>query len=545
MKGVLELEVLRTRLVAVGVDPQLAAAVARDLAPRLRALRVVSDELLREVAPATSFLPMRGPSADAEPPGGPAHVEERGPILVPAGRPPASPGPLGAAAASAALRTGSATAVSLLDDALAVVERLNGSLRAFVLVDADGAHKQAVASDDRRRAGVVLGPCDGVIVAAKDVIDVSGLPTGAGSRLLAGAPPAADDAAAVARLRAAGAVMLGKTHTHEFALGGTGENPFLGDARNPWNPERITGGSSSGSAVAVATGMAHAALGTDAGGSVRGPAALCGVVGFKATFGRLSVEGVLPSAWSLDHLGTLTPRVADAALLFQVLADRLDDEPLQARTRVRVGVPRRYFFDFLAPGVVRRVEEAMGHLDSLGWERVDLDWPDRGLTEAADSVSWTINAAEAAAYHESWLATEPGTYGHDIRSRLELGRSVLATEYLRAQRLRRHVQRALTPVWSDVDLMLTPACPVTAFPHGTRTIAVGGASVPAAASLNRCYRIANLTGWPAVTVPCGVDEDGLPVGVQLMAPPWSDTCLLRAAEALEGVLRSRDAAAVS
>jgi Asp-tRNA(Asn)/Glu-tRNA(Gln) amidotransferase A subunit family amidase len=214
-------------------------------------------------------------------------------------------------------------------------------------VDADGALRQAAESDRRRREGGALGPLDGVIEAVKDVIDVAGMPTSAGSRVREGRGPEERDAPCVARLRSGGAILIGKTHTQEFALGGTGENSFLGHARNPHDPDRITGGSSSGSAIAVATGMAHAALGTDAGGSVRGPATLYGVTGFKPTYGSIDLAGVLPSGWSLDALGVLAPGAGDIPTLFSALTGVPDrwDSPASA---VRVGIPGRYFAECLS-----------------------------------------------------------------------------------------------------------------------------------------------------------------------------------------------------
>ena len=537
MSGRLDRASLHARLVAIGLGSDRAAEVAAALEPRLRALWAGQDPSHSLTAPATSFSPMTVPSPQprfgqdlvrraASPPSAQRGAHRANPFR-----------PVGAAEASTGLANGSATSVSLLEAALEVVARTNPTLRAFVNVDEDTARTQAAASDGRRRRRAQIGRADGIALAVKDVIDVRGFPTTAGSRVLANQPPARRDAEAVARLRAAGVVVLGKTHTHEFALGGTGENGFLGNACNPWDPSCVTGGSSSGSAVAVATGMAHAALGTDAGGSVRGPAALCGVVGFKPTFGLVSLDGAVPSGWSLDHLGTLSPRVADARLLLGIMTDRLGNARVPSTRPLRVGVPRRFFFDLLAPDVAGAIEGVIDRIGSLGWEREELDWPDRALAEAADSASWTINAAEAAAYHDPWLDADGDAYGDDVRARLELGMGLLASEYLRAQRLRRHVQEALSPVWSSVDLLLTPACPVTAFRHGQVTVEVGGGSVPAATTLNRCFRIANMTGWPAITIPCGFGDDGLPIGVQLLAPPMYDDLLLDAAEALEGTLQ--------
>jgi aspartyl-tRNA(Asn)/glutamyl-tRNA(Gln) amidotransferase subunit A len=441
---------------------------------------------------------------------------------------------LGAATAARGLADGTLAPLDVLGEALRAIDRLDHDLHAFITVDREGAHRQAAASQRRQAAGSRLGPLDGVVVAVKDVIDVAGLPTtaGAGAWFHREIVPVAD-AEAVRRLRHQGAVLIGKTHTHEFALGGTGENPHHGDARNPWNPTRITGGSSSGSAIAAATGMAHAALGTDAGGSVRGPAALCGVVGLKPSHGLVPLTGCIPSGWSLDHVGTLTPAVADATLLLEAITGR-SLTYAQAR-HARFGVPRHYFFDHLATDVDRVVNATLERLRGFGYELQSVDWPDAALARTADAVSWTINSAEAAAFHEPWISVRPERYGDDIRARLELGRGLLASEYLRAQRVRTLLARELIRVFDEIDVIVTPACPVTAFPHGTETVDLGGAELPVAA-LNRTFRIANLTGWPAVSIPCGSGDDGLPVAVQLLAAHGDDARLLAVAADVEAML---------
>lgn len=454
---------------------------------------------------------------------------------MPTAERPAAYRPLGAAQAAAELAAGAVTAVELVERALDAVAAFDSQLNAFITVDAEGAVEQAAASDARRRAGTGRGPLDGVIVAVKDVIHVAGLPTTAGSRTRQAAGAEARDAATVARLRAAGAVIIGKTHTHEFALGGTGENEFFGNAHNPYRRGHISGGSSSGSAVAVAAGMAHAALGSDTGGSIRSPAALCGVVGMKPTIHSLSLEGALPSGWTLDSLGWLTPRVADTALLHRLF------EPRRVRPweRPRVGVAGRYFAELLSGPVEELWGRALERLREAGFELVELEgWPDAELVTAADAVSWTINSAEAAAFHEETLEREPDSLGGDIRERLELGRALTATEYLRAQRLRRYVQEQLDPVWERVDALITPANVTTAFPHGTTELQLAGRNVPAAGSLGRSFRIANLTGWPALSVPSGMARDGLPAGVQLMAGRGADLPLLALAGEVEALLRS-------
>jgi aspartyl-tRNA(Asn)/glutamyl-tRNA(Gln) amidotransferase subunit A len=456
----------------------------------------------------------------------------------------AAPGPAASLArVRAAYADGSASPVDLLDQALGTIERLNDHLNAFVSVDAEGARAAALASAERWAKGLPRGPVDGCTVALKDVFDVAGTATAAGSVILADRIAAAD-AAVVARLRAAGAVIVGKTHSHELALGGTGENPHLGDARNPWNPERISGGSSSGSAIAVATGMSMLALGTDTGGSVRGPAALCGVVGFKPTYGLIPTDGVLPSGWSLDHVGTLTGTAADARELLGVCGNGDEQDDLTnapAPERARLILPGHYFFEHLSGEVEAVLTGAIERLRDGGWLLPETDWPPRDTMTTADAVSWTLNSAEAAAFHESNLASQPDRFGTDVRARLELGLGLTATEYLRAQRLRRLLQLQMRDVFRRGDAILTPACVVTAFPHGAVTVDVGGTDFPAAGVLGRCFRIANLLGWPAVTVPCGLAADGLPVALQLLGPPRRDHWLLMVADRLHATLTGTEA----
>ena len=434
---------------------------------------------------------------------------------------------------------GSLTATELLRDALNRIDRHERALNAFITVDSEGARTQAEESDARRSIGRVRGPLDGCVIALKESIDVRGLSASEGSKVLRGRK-AAIDAPVVSRLRQAGAVLIGKTHMHEFGLGATGENPHIGDSRNPWNRHRVSGGSSSGSAIAVAAGFAQAALGTDGGGSVRGPAAFCGVVGFKPTHGRIEVAGSGSVCGTLSDVGTLTVTVRDAALLLDAcVASRFSgasEHVLSSPSRPRIVVPEGYFFHHLAPDVARVLAASTAALPDLGWDVTRMEWPDTELALTADAVGWTLLSAEAAASHEDWLLTQPDDYGPDVRNRLELGRGLLATEYLRAQRLRRMLQVEFGRVFAEADIVITPACPTTAFSHGTATLDLGGGSLPAANAVNRCLRIANLLGWPAITVPCGLGDDGLPVAVQLMAAPGDDVRLLQAAQEFESML---------
>lgn len=402
------------------------------------------------------------------------------------------------------------------------IEARNPDLNAFVAVMAEEALEQAHQAPP--------GPLQGVPVALKDMYHVQGWPTRAGSRLLAGAPPAAADAALVARLRAAGAILLGKTATHEFAYGCTTDSPFCGPTRNPADPGRSPGGSSGGSAAAVAAGMAPLALGTDTAGSVRVPAACCGVAGLKPTYGALSTEGILPLCWSLDHPGTLTRTVGDAALLLAVLGGRAvpagRPESLQG---LRVGVPVAWTDTPMDPEVRLAFNRSLQALEAQGALVVEVTLPPLDLCHF---VSRVLTLAEAGAYHAAYL-NRLDEYGPDVRSRVDLGQHVAARDYLLAQRLRAQVCRQVTGTMAQVHLLATPAQPVPAPLIGQRTVTYpGGQSEPVADALLRFAAPFNVTGQPAVSIPADRTAAGLPVGLQLAGAPHAEALLLQVATVL-------------
>ncbi|HEX8969759.1 MAG TPA: amidase, partial [Chloroflexota bacterium] len=360
------------------------------------------------------------------------------------------------------------------------IERYDQRLRAFISVDAERALEGARAAD----SGAASGALHGVPVAIKDNIATRDLRTTAGSRVLADWVPD-HDAPVVRRLRAAGAILLGKTNLHEFAYGGTCTNVEFGAVRNPWNTEHVPGGSSGGSGAAVAAGLCAAALGTDTAGSVRLPACQCGVVGLKPTYGRISIEGVVPLAWSLDHVGPLTRTVADARLLLDVLSDPNRAAPPAGSRRqadagthsprgingLRLGVPRGYFFEGLQPDVAAAVEAALDVLRDLGASIVDVDWPDAHLS---NSATWTIILAEASAYHRKWFRTRPEAYSAQTRAHLETAEGLSAADYVQAQRVRSVLQRQVGDVLSQVDALITPSLAITAPRIGQTLVEVGG-----------------------------------------------------------------------
>lgn len=412
------------------------------------------------------------------------------------------------------LRTGRVRASQLVDACLAAIDRRNAEVNAFITITAESALADASAADRDAAAGRTRGPLHGIPISIKDLIDVAGVPTTAASRVRAG-HRAARDAPSVARLREAGAVFVGKTNLHEFAFGTTCEDSAFGPARNPVDPSRSPGGSSGGSAAAVATGMSIASLGTDTGGSIRIPAAACGVVGLKPRFGEISCDGVVPLGCTLDHVGPLCRSVLDAAVLYDVLRGepRSADAWRPAGGPLRLGVPRRYFMDRLDEDVRGSFEAALDRVRRAGHRTVDLEVPHAALSA---TVYLHTVLPEAAAYHASMLERQPDDYTPAVRLRLEMGRYVLAEDYVRAMggrhRLRSEVDAALT----ECDALALPTLPIPAPPLGAESVPMGGQREPVRAAMLRLTQLFNLTGHPAISIPMGITRDRLPTGLQLV-----------------------------
>ncbi|MFH2104478.1 MAG: amidase [Chloroflexota bacterium] len=385
---------------------------------------------------------------------------------------------------------------------------------------------------------------DGIPLAVKDLIDVAGLPTTAGSPGFFGSEPANRDSLVVERIKMAGGVIIGKTHTHEIALGVTGINPHFAPTRNPRALDRIPGGSSSGSAAAVAAGMCLGALGTDTGGSIRIPAALCGVVGLKPTYGRVSTRGVLPLSWYLDHVGPITHTVRDAAILLGVLAghDPQDlmsvDTPLEDYLSSINGGIRGWnialavgdYFEDIHPDVGKAYIQTEAAIEALGARisRMDMSW----LEQAVQATVLMITA-DAAAYHRERLEESPEVFGVDVRKRLEMGRSYSVTEYVLARRIKAELTHKMKGFFTEFDLLVTPTVPVPA------PLIEGTDSLAQARLLNRFTTPFNLTGLPALSIPCGITPEGLPIGLQLVGGAWQEAKILRAGHTLENTLGVR------
>ncbi len=435
---------------------------------------------------------------------------------------------------SAGYRARKLSPVEVTRALLARVEKLDGALHAFVTLTPERALADARAAEDALGRGDTR-PLLGVPVAHKDIYLTRGIRTTGGSALLADWVPD-EDATCVRRWHEAGTLMLGKLITHEFAFGLQFPGHRFPHARNPWNLEHIPGGSSSGSGAALAAGLVHGATGSDTGGSIRGPASFCGIVGLKPTYGRCSRAGVLSLSWTLDHTGPMARTVEDCALLLQALAGHDAADPASSRAPVddyvsgldggvrglRIGVPRNYFFEGADPEVERAFEAALGTLRALGAEVRDVQLPSLAATHSF----LLIMLAEAWAYHERDLREHPELYGDVLRERLLGGALVTGGEYMQAQRIRSEICAEMAAVMKGVDLLATPTSPKPATPYAVATDPEFGfprSNMPPF----------NITGQPALALPCGFSSTGLPLSLQLAGRPFEEALVLRAGHAYQ------------
>lgn len=436
--------------------------------------------------------------------------------------------------------------VELTEAYLDRIDQVNDRFRIYITVNHDQARTAARSAEEEIKQGMYRGPLHGIPYTCKDIFLTQNIRTTGGSRVLENWIPE-KDAAVIERLKVAGSILLGKANLHEFCDGATGVNPHYGTVLNPWDTSRITGGSSSGSAAAVSFGLAATAVGSDTGGSSRIPAALCGVVGFKPTYGRISCYGLIPYSWSLDHVGLLTRTVADMALFLEAVAGYDPRDPASANVAVpsyvrelsdnvsglRVGVPREFYFDYVDQEIVDAVRGVLKSLEVLGAKIIEVEFPPM---KHSRTVSHLIQLPEILSYHSRYLPKKAHLYGADFRSSLARGQFILAEHYLRAKRMLVYYRRQMADVLKSIDVIVTPTCPIVAPAIGTMKVTTEGKIEPVGTALARLTNFFNMTANPALSLPCGLHSLGLPMGVQLIGGCFDETTLLRVAHTLESHL---------
>ena len=443
--------------------------------------------------------------------------------------------------ASELIRRRKISPVELTRAYVARIERLNPALNAFITVTAESALTEARAAEADAQRGTWRGPLHGIPIALKDLFDTSGVRTTAGSAVFKDRVPS-QDADVVRRLKAAGAVLVGKTNMHEFAFGGSSLVTNFGGVRNPWDRARIAGGSSGGSASAVAAGLCCGALGSDTAGSIRQPAAYCGLVGLKPTYGLVSTRGVIPLSWSLDHVGPMTRTVADAAVILQAIAGydaaevtsvRMDVPNYTAAlgrrtTSLRLAVARDFFFDGLDPEIEAATSGAIAVLEKLTARVTDVAIPARGQEELRAAV----RIAEAYAYHADYIAKTPGLYQPETLARLGPGTDVGTAAYIRARQQLDLTRRTVGQVFATVDVIVTPTSPIVPPLIADFDRDRNGSADFLARNIRNTSPF-NVYGWPTISIPCGFTSSGLPIGVQLSAAAGRDALVLQVAHAYE------------
>jgi aspartyl-tRNA(Asn)/glutamyl-tRNA(Gln) amidotransferase subunit A len=423
------------------------------------------------------------------------------------------------------------------------IQKLQPVLNAYITVTEDLALQQAKQAEKEISRGRYRGPLHGIPISIKDLIYTKGIRTTAGSKILRRFVPK-ENAAVIERLLEAGVVILGKTNLHEFAFGITNVNPHYGPARNPWDTERVSGGSSGGSAVTVASATALASVGTDTGGSIRIPSAACGCIGLKPTYGFVSLNGVIPLASSLDHVGPMTRCVEDAAIMLEAMADPDQipvERPIRGKTSFRrdlhkgvrgltVGLPRQFFFERISADVRKNVMTAIVALEQLGMRVREVTL--KGI-EDSDELAGIITSGEALANHWKWIRRKGSDYGRDVYSLLHGAMNQRSSDYLLAQMRREVFRERLSQVLQSVDVLAAPTIPIVAPRIEEKEVVVDGKRESLRRALLRLGRPGNLSGLPAISLPCGFSREGLPIGLQLIGRRWDEAMLFRVAYAFE------------
>ncbi len=453
---------------------------------------------------------------------------------------------LGLSEASQLVRSKKVSPVELTHECLNRIERLNSKLNAFITVTAESALAEARQAEAEIQHDGWRGPLHGIPIALKDLVDTAGVRTTAASGVFKDRVPA-EDAEIVRRLKAAGAVFLGKLNLHEFAYGGSSAISYFGPVHNPWNLDYSPGGSSGGSAAAVAAQLCYGAIGSDTGGSIRQPAGYCGIVGLKPTYGRVSTFGVIPLAWSLDHLGPITRTATDAALMLQVIAgyDTQDtasvDVPVPnyvatiaaATSSLRLGIPRAYFYEALHPEIQAAMEAALLVLKKLaGIQRDIAPLATNGSYSSVMDPYVAILRAEAYAYHKDYISKSPELYQAQTLKRIRAGADVTTSAYIQSRRKLEQVRRSVARAFETVDLLITPTACVPSFAIANLLADPNTLREKELLTL-RNTRPFNMLGLPTVSVPCGFTRADLPIGMQITGPPGGEATVLRLAYAYE------------
>ena len=437
---------------------------------------------------------------------------------------------------AAALRAKKISSVELVTESLANIARANPKLNAFITVLDPEARSRASAMDAELARGHDRGPLHGIPVAHKDLVKTRGIRTTAGSKLFSNFIPD-EDAEVAAKLNDAGAVLVGKTGLHELAYGITSTNPHFGAIHNPWDLNRIPGGSSGGSGAAVAAGLVPFATGTDTGGSIRIPSSFCGTVGLKPTYERVSRRGVFPLGLTLDHIGPMTQTVRDTAIAFNAMAIQPGSyvPPAQVDIRgLRIGLPQNYYLDRLDSEVAAAIRTSVQTAAALGARIVDIRVPD---IDAINVVGRVLLLVEAVSNLRPYL-NRRADFGPDVLALMDQGRLISAVDYADAQRLRRIQLREFSKLWTDVDCIFTPSTPTPAPLIGQTTLQIGTATEDVRLATTRFMRAINVLGIPSLAMPCGFTSAGLPIGLQILAAPRQEDTLLKIGAALEDTLVS-------
>lgn len=446
------------------------------------------------------------------------------------------------------IRDGDLSPLELVEACLERINKFDSSLDAFITILEERARIDAKIAEKQIKEGIYIGPLHGIPFSIKDVICAEGVKCTAGSKIMSDYISKID-ATSVAKMKKAGAILIGTNNTHEFACGITNVNPHYGSSRNPWNASKLSGGSSGGSAVSVAVGMVPASLATDTSGSIRVPSSLCGVVGLKPTYGRVSKYGIVDLAPSLDHVGCITRSAWDAAAVLQIIAGR---DPLDPTTenkkvpeyvkivegeetsnkRISVGIPEEYFFDYLQPDVERTFLEFIDTIKSM-----DISVFDVHIREV-DKIyeSWRpLRLGESAEIHLKWLQTRSEDYGEDVRRMLMKGTEVSAVDYIRAHKFRKELRNEFVRLLKNFDVLIVPTTPITAPGFDEQAVDIGGQTLQIYQALSRQTIVFDSTGLPAISIPVGFSKDNMPIGAQIIGPPFKEEKILSLAYAYERV----------